>query len=605
MSRIYLCPTAAAVCLAAVTLCNSSWGYTFDRTFDGVTYTIVEADPFLSGGSPGNTVNMNNPGQFFAHPELGPPFYFDGLYRWRDFGLNVNVPPAAASEPDVFEIGGQDVAPPDLRTTISGLPNATYDVYVAFMVEPNRPSNPVPPATITADLDVGQAKPTTLRGPRGQQGLILTGQPPIPETYELALAPLGQVTGTEIKVLAGPMWLGDVSDDYMNGLDDLSIVLSHFGQLVPPGDRSMGDTDGNGFITQSDLTNVTYEAWGEKGYAPGRRGDYVGVAYKLSGSGSGTGGSVPEPASILLLAGGVLSLIGCRFRQRKRFAVVSISVLLIVALSPLAALAAIDGTFVQITSEEGVSPPANRVSQDLVVNATTDWLGAELLITLSPAGSLIYQDFNAGSPNPVHAPPNPGNFGTFPTLRYDTYVTGSGGVAGGAATSAGAAVDVGGINNISTGGTFNSQKVDLTWYTLSTSDVGTFTLGRFTLTNTAQGTWALRLDSDEAVAPYYSTFLLHGKVQNGLLVSSLQGDYNGNGKVDAADYVAWRKNPNPYLGNPAGYNVWRANFGNPPGSGSDLVGTTAVPEPSSAISIFVGLMLITNFCRAPSKRYLK
>src|SRR6476620_760642 len=159
MSRIYLCPTAAAVCLAAVSLCNSSLGYTFDRTYGGVTYTIVEADPFLSGGSPGNTVNMNNPGQFFAHPELGAPFYFDGLYRWRDFGLNVNVPPAAAGEPDVFEIGSQDVAPPDLLTTVSGLPDGTYDVYVAFMVEPNRPSNPVPPATITADLDVGQAKP--------------------------------------------------------------------------------------------------------------------------------------------------------------------------------------------------------------------------------------------------------------------------------------------------------------------------------------------------------------------------------------------------------------------------------------------------------------
>jgi T5SS/PEP-CTERM-associated repeat protein len=37
----------------------------------------------------------------------------------------------------------------------------------------------------------------------------------------------------------------------------------------------------------------------------------------------------------------------------------------------------------------------------------------------------------------------------------------------------------------------------------------------------------------------------------------LAGDYNGNGTVDAADYVVWRKND----GTQAGYDTWRANFG--------------------------------------------
>jgi hypothetical protein len=44
----------------------------------------------------------------------------------------------------------------------------------------------------------------------------------------------------------------------------------------------------------------------------------------------------------------------------------------------------------------------------------------------------------------------------------------------------------------------------------------------------------------------------------------LEGDYNGDGGVDAADYVWWRKNDG---GNPAGYNTWRANFGATGGGG--------------------------------------
>ena len=41
------------------------------------------------------------------------------------------------------------------------------------------------------------------------------------------------------------------------------------------------------------------------------------------------------------------------------------------------------------------------------------------------------------------------------------------------------------------------------------------------------------------------------------------GDYNGNGAVDAADYVLWRKSPGDFGGSPTGYNTWRSNFGNP------------------------------------------
>jgi hypothetical protein len=71
--------------------------------------------------------------------------------------------------------------------------------------------------------------------------------------------------------------------------------------------------------------------------------------------------------------------------------------------------------------------------------------------------------------------------------------------------------------------------------------------------------------------------------------------------VDAADYVMWRENDgtnNPLpndngLGTPIGaahYNLWRSNFGNPPGSGSASSLTAAVPEPGSVLllAMFVG-----------------
>jgi hypothetical protein len=55
-----------------------------------------------------------------------------------------------------------------------------------------------------------------------------------------------------------------------------------------------------------------------------------------------------------------------------------------------------------------------------------------------------------------------------------------------------------------------------------------------------------------------------------------EGDHNEDGKVDAADYVAGRKLPDNFGGDPAWYNTFKANFGEPAsGSGG------SVPEPAS------------------------
>jgi hypothetical protein len=66
------------------------------------------------------------------------------------------------------------------------------------------------------------------------------------------------------------------------------------------------------------------------------------------------------------------------------------------------------------------------------------------------------------------------------------------------------------------------------------------------------------------------------------------GDYNEDGKVDAADYVAWRKLPGLFGGDPAGYNTWRENFGE--GSAG---GAAGVPEPTTFVSLITaaGLFL--------------
>ena len=67
---------------------------------------------------------------------------------------------------------------------------------------------------------------------------------------------------------------------------------------------------------------------------------------------------------------------------------------------------------------------------------------------------------------------------------------------------------------------------------------------------------------------------------------TLAGDYNSDGKVDAADYVVWRRTD----GSPAGYNVWRSNFGAMSGSGSGFDGGTSVPEPAGIV--LIGILIV-------------
>jgi hypothetical protein len=75
----------------------------------------------------------------------------------------------------------------------------------------------------------------------------------------------------------------------------------------------------------------------------------------------------------------------------------------------------------------------------------------------------------------------------------------------------------------------------------------------------------------------------------------LPGDFNLDGRVDAADYITWR-NASPQTYSAADYQTWRANFGHAISSGASL---TLVPEPLSCTMLSIGALLHAQIRRRP------
>ncbi len=109
--------------------------------------------------------------------------------------------------------------------------------------------------------------------------------------------------------------------------------------------------------------------------------------------------------------------------------------------------------------------------------------------------------------------------------------------------------------------------------------------GKLSLGNTY--TWKVRYEDNYGDWSSYSTPTS--------LITTLPGDYNHDGVVDAADYLVWRKDPANNGGTLGGYSAWRTNFGMTAGSGAALLTaetqSAAVPEPSSAVCL-AGLLLL-------------
>jgi hypothetical protein len=101
---------------------------------------------------------------------------------------------------------------------------------------------------------------------------------------------------------------------------------------------------------------------------------------------------------------------------------------------------------------------------------------------------------------------------------------------------------------------------------------------------------------------FIQSFDVNGGTPASVIVNSisvtriLQGDFNGDGVVNAADYVMWRKTG----GTQDQFNLWRANFGQSLGQGVGADAPVAVPDATSLLPI---LMAAAIYCvRRPDCR---
>jgi hypothetical protein len=82
------------------------------------------------------------------------------------------------------------------------------------------------------------------------------------------------------------------------------------------------------------------------------------------------------------------------------------------------------------------------------------------------------------------------------------------------------------------------------------------------------------------------------------LPAELAGDFNRDGIVDVADYVAWRKGVG-VPSTPDNYNLWRTHFGETSGVGSGATGSASdsVPEPGILPFAGAGVFGLLSFSR--------
>jgi len=131
--------------------------------------------------------------------------------------------------------------------------------------------------------------------------------------------------------------------------------------------------------------------------------------------------------------------------------------------------------------------------------------------------------------------------------------------------------------------------------------------------STASGAYSVPVPQDGTYAVVFSgggyqTFTTTATILNGLntkldyLVSAmtvLPGDFNNDGVVDTADYVAWRKTD----GTPAGFTTWRENFGRTAGTGSATFNRdnlASAPEPATGLLLVSAAAAIITLVRRPS-----
>ena len=81
------------------------------------------------------------------------------------------------------------------------------------------------------------------------------------------------------------------------------------------------------------------------------------------------------------------------------------------------------------------------------------------------------------------------------------------------------------------------------------------------------------------------------------------GDFNANGVVDAADYVAWRNELGTTY-SPGDYDFWRSHFGQVAGSGTGATAglSSSVPEPATFMLLMLAAAMVPVLRRRPFLR---
>jgi hypothetical protein len=152
------------------------------------------------------------------------------------------------------------------------------------------------------------------------------------------------------------------------------------------------------------------------------------------------------------------------------------------------------------------------------------------------------------------------------------------------------------LTNVATGLNIGSGVLEFNDFVFT--NLGGLTSGPYTLFDTGLPIIGTLGSSLSGSIGAFSATLGLGDGGNDIVLTvsggSPPGDFNGDGSVNAADYVVWRRNPGNFPLN--AYDIWRANFGNPPGSGSGLGTDAAVPEPA------VGGTLLLAFVMASAIR---